>query len=121
MLRVDAKSFAEHVGNVVREETNNPNLSLKDALLTFVNKTDAAHDRIFQKVKQSYVPAQHKPVYNAYVLLVDSANMPHHDLLQEIAMKHPEDVFYNVLQRRSFQALCDLNEVPFTLPDEDAQ
>lgn len=101
-------AHAEHAANVVRIAKENANLSLKDAVLTFAHKTDAKLDRVFQLVLLSYPQAQHKAVYDAFVQLVASANASHHEVLQEISLKHPDDVFHNELQRRAFDALCSL-------------
>jgi hypothetical protein len=104
---------------MVRTEKHNPQLTLKDALLTFANKADVEQDRIFQKVKAWYAPAQHKAVYAAYTLLVEAAHLSHHDVLQELLMKHPEVVFHNSLQRLSFRAVCELNDVMLPPPLSD--
>ena len=76
-------------------------------MLTFVSKI-AEQDRIFQLVKRSYPQAQHKAVYDAFVLLATSANISHNEMLQKISLKHPDEVFHSDLQRRAFAALCSL-------------
>jgi hypothetical protein len=93
---------------VVRTETGNQKLTLKDAVLTFINKTNAEEDRVFQLVKERYPQAQHKAVCDAFVQLLAAANASHHDVLQEISLKHPDDVFHSELQRHAFDALCSL-------------
>jgi hypothetical protein len=98
----------EHAASVARTETGNVKLTLKDAVLTFINKTNAEKDRVFQLVQRRYPHAQHKAVCEAYVQLVASANVSHHDMLQEISLKHPDEVFHSELQRYAFDALCSL-------------
>lgn len=107
------------MANLVRLEKQNQQLTLKDALLTFAHKTDAEQDRIFQKVREWYPPSQHKAVYAAYALLVDAVHLSHHDVLQELLVKHPEGVFHNNLQRLSFRAVCELNDVALPPPLSD--
>jgi hypothetical protein len=40
-------------------------------------------------------------------------------VLQELLMKHPEVVFHNSLQRLSFRAVCELNDVILPPPLSD--
>ena len=107
------------MANIVRAEKQNHQLTLKDALLTFANQTNAEQDRIFQTVKKWHPPAQHKAVYTAYKVLVETANLSHHNVLQELVLKHPEVVFHNNLQRLSFRAVCELNDVVLPPPLSD--
>ena len=83
-------------------------MTLKDAVLTFTDKQNVGNDRIFQIVKGKYNQAQHKAVLDAYNALVASANASHHDILREISVAHPVEVFQNNMQRMAFEALCEL-------------
>jgi hypothetical protein len=100
------------VANVVRLDTGNPRLNLTDALMSYCNKGDANQDRIFQRVRERVPELQHDAVYKAFKSLVDSCHQSHHEVLREVSMQHPELVFQNDTQRRAFDALCELADVP---------
>jgi hypothetical protein len=92
---------------VARAEKGNAKLTLKEAVLTFINSLPE-QDRVYQRVLLRYPQARHKAVDDAFLELVSLANAPHHDVLREISLKHPDEVFQNELQKFAFDALCEL-------------
>lgn len=100
------------MANLKRQETNNPRLKLTDALMSYCNQGDANQDLIFQHVRRRLPELQHDAVYKAFKSLVASCHQTHHEVLREVSMQHPELVFQNDTQRRAFEALCELADVP---------
>ena len=101
----------------MREQEKNPQLSFTDAVLKNTDAKDPAKDRVFQKVLSNFDSrATHYQVRTATEALVRGASLPHHELLQQVAMKHPEDVFSNTTQKNAFRALGELYGIPIDLP-----
>ena len=103
---------AEHAANRVRANVNNPQLKLTDALMTFSDRTNAGNDRVYQRVLAGAPELQHSAVYSAFKTLVESCHHAHHEVLREVILQHPDVVFQNDTQRRAFDALCELVDLP---------
>ena len=106
-----ARRHTEHAANVARAETGNPKLSLTDAVLTF-SAEEPARDRVFQRVRQRAPELPHSAVRRSFVALVQAAHQPHHEVLRQVSLRHPDVVFQNDTQRRAFEALCSLVDAP---------
>lgn len=109
---------AEHAANLAHKAVGNQQLSLLDALLTYGHPKDAAQDRVYQVVLKSAPELPHRAVHTAFKTLVELCHQAHHEVLREVTLQYPETVFINDTQRRVFDALCELIELPVlpTLP-----
>ena len=112
--RTPSRERAEHAANRARKDTGNEQLNLTDAVLSFSHK-DPARDRVYQVALASDSTLQHAAVRQSFKAFVQFSHQPHHDVLQELTLQHPEDVFQNGTQRRIFEALCTVVDLPLSI------
>ena len=106
--------LAQRAANRARKDTGNEQLNLTDAVLSFSHK-DPARDRVYQVALASDSTLQHAAVRQSFKAFVQFSHQPHNDVLQELTLQHPEDVFQNGTQRRIFEALCTVVDLPLSI------
>ena len=105
---------AEYAANCARTRLGNAQLNLTDAVLTFSDNVPAL-DRVYQAALESEPTLQHTAVRQSLSALVRASHAPHHEVLYELTLQHPEEVFQNGTQRRTFEALCKVIDLPLSI------
>ena len=113
--RTPSRERAEYAANSARDRLVKPKLNLTDAVMTFSNEHDPALDLVYQAARKREPTLQHDAVRLSLLALVRASHVPHHDVLYELTLQHPEDVFQNSTQRHAFEALCKVADLPLTV------